>query len=172
MANMGIPVPPGFTITTETSVDYLRLGAFPEGLFETVRKSLVWLERGTGKRTSPEDLHGMKVAQGILTARGGATSHAAVVARGMGRPCVAGCGALHVDYEASVMAIHAADGSVVASMQHGALITIDGSSGQVYLGAVETVDVALGSEMELLLTWTDRVRRMRVRTNADTPATF
>ena len=120
--------------------------------------------------TSPEDLHGMKAAKGILTARGGATSHAAVVARGMGRPCVAGCAALHVDYAAGVMTIHGADGSVVASVQTGDLITIDGSSGHVYLGVVETVDAELGAEMEVLLKWTDRVRRMRVRTNADTPA--
>ena len=120
--------------------------------------------------TSPEDLHGMKAAKGILTARGGATSHAAVVARGMGRPCVAGCAALHVDYAAGVMTIHGADGSVVATIRQGDLITIDGSSGHVYQGVVDTVDVELGPEMEVLLKWTDRVRRMRVRTNADTPA--
>jgi pyruvate, orthophosphate dikinase len=120
--------------------------------------------------TSPEDLHGMKAAHGILTARGGATSHAAVVARGMGRPCVAGCAALHVDYAARVMTIHASDGSVVASIQHGDVITIDGSSGLVYRGLVETVDAELGPEMDVLLKWTDRVRRMRVRANADTPA--
>jgi pyruvate,orthophosphate dikinase len=120
--------------------------------------------------TSPEDLHGMKAAHGILTARGGATSHAAVVARGMGRPCVAGCAALHVDYGARVMTIHASDGSVVASIQQGDLITIDGSSGLVYRGLVETVDAELGPEMAVLLKWTDRVRRMLVRANADTPA--
>jgi pyruvate, orthophosphate dikinase len=120
--------------------------------------------------TSPEDLHGMKAAQGILTARGGATSHAAVVARGMGRPCVAGCAALHVDYDARALSIHGPDGSVVASIPQGELITIDGSSGNVYRGVVETIDAELGREMETLLTWTDRVRRMRVRANADTPA--
>jgi pyruvate,orthophosphate dikinase len=120
--------------------------------------------------TSPEDLHGMKAAQGILTARGGATSHAAVVARGMGRPCVAGCAALHIDYDARTLSIYGPDGSVVASIPQGELITIDGSSGNVYRGVVETVDAELGREMETLLTWTDRVRRMRVRANADTPA--
>jgi pyruvate,orthophosphate dikinase len=120
--------------------------------------------------TSPEDLHGMKAAQGILTARGGATSHAAVVARGMGRPCVAGCAALHIDYGAGMLTIHGPDGSIVASIPQGELITIDGSSGNVYRGVVETIDAELGREMEVLLKWTDRVRRMRVRANADTPA--
>jgi pyruvate,orthophosphate dikinase len=119
--------------------------------------------------TSPEDLHGMKAARGILTARGGATSHAAVVARGMGRPCVAGCAALHIDYEDAMVTIHGADGSVLATIHHGDIVTIDGSSGNVYAGMVETVDAELGPEMETLLKWTERVRRMRVRTNADTP---
>ncbi|HEY6080251.1 MAG TPA: pyruvate, phosphate dikinase, partial [Polyangiaceae bacterium] len=120
--------------------------------------------------TSPEDLHGMKAAKGILTARGGATSHAAVVARGMGRPCVAGCAALHIDYARAVMSIHGADGSVVAEIKQGDQLTIDGSSGNVYSGVVETVESELGSEMETLLKWTERVRRLRVRANADTPA--
>lgn len=120
--------------------------------------------------TSPEDLHGMKAAKGILTARGGATSHAAVVARGMGRPCVAGCAALHIDHVARSMTIRGADGAVVATITQGDTITIDGSSGNVYRGAVETVAAELGSEMDTLLKWTDRVRRLRVRANADTPA--
>jgi pyruvate,orthophosphate dikinase len=120
--------------------------------------------------TSPEDLHGMKAAKGILTARGGATSHAAVVARGMGRPCVAGCAALHVDYDDAVMTIHGADGSVVTRIKHGEMITIDGSTGHVYGGSVGTVDAELGGEMETLLKWSERVRRLRVRANADTPA--
>ncbi|HEY3494266.1 MAG TPA: pyruvate, phosphate dikinase, partial [Polyangiaceae bacterium] len=120
--------------------------------------------------TSPEDLHGMKAAKGILTARGGATSHAAVVARGMGRPCVAGCAALHVDYDEAVMTIHGPNGAVVATIAHGDPITIDGSTGRVFTGVVETVDAALGEEMETLLKWTERVRRLRVRANADTPA--
>jgi pyruvate, orthophosphate dikinase len=120
--------------------------------------------------TSPEDLHGMKAAKGILTARGGATSHAAVVARGMGRSCVAGCASLHVDQAANSLDIHGADGAVVATVRHGDTITIDGSTGNVYVGEVETVDAELGPEMETLLRWTERVRRLRVRTNADTPA--
>jgi len=120
--------------------------------------------------TSPEDLHGMKAAKGILTARGGATSHAAVVARGMGRPCVSGCAALHVDYDESTMTIHGPDGSSVAKVAHGETITIDGSTGNVYIGPVETVESELGSEMETLLKWAERVRRLRVRANADTPA--
>ncbi|MFZ5897016.1 MAG: pyruvate, phosphate dikinase [Myxococcota bacterium] len=120
--------------------------------------------------TSPEDLHGMKAARGILTARGGATSHAAVVARGMGRPCVAGCSALHVDPGAGIMSIHGQDGAVVSTIKHGEPITIDGSSGNVYAGVVETVDAELGPEMGTLLKWTERVRRLRVRANADTPA--
>jgi pyruvate,orthophosphate dikinase len=120
--------------------------------------------------TSPEDLHGMKAAKGILTARGGATSHAAVVARGMGRPCVSGCAALHVDYAAATMTIHGIDGAVIATIAQGDTITIDGSSGNLYLGTVETVPAELGVEMETLLKWTDRVRRLRVRANADTPA--
>jgi pyruvate,orthophosphate dikinase len=119
--------------------------------------------------TSPEDLHGMKAARGILTARGGATSHAAVVARGMGRPCVAGCSALHVDYQAGQAFVHGASGDIIATIKHGDSITIDGSSGRVYLGQVPTVDAKLGPEMETLLKWTERVSRMRVRANADTP---
>ena len=103
--------------------------------------------------TSPEDLHGMKAAKGILTARGGATSHAAVVARGMGRPCVAGCAALHIDHEAHTMTVHGADGTVVATIAHGDTITIDGSTGNVYQGAVATVPAELGCKMETLLKW-------------------
>ncbi|HEY5373422.1 MAG TPA: pyruvate, phosphate dikinase, partial [Polyangiaceae bacterium] len=120
--------------------------------------------------TSPEDLHGMKAAKGILTARGGATSHAAVVARGLGRACVSGCAALHIDHVARTMTVHGADGVVLATIVQGDTITIDGSSGNVYRGAVETVPAELGSEMATLLKWTDRVRRLRVRANADTPA--
>ncbi len=134
----------------------------------------VYAERGEAvilvrTETSPEDLHGMKAAKGILTARGGATSHAAVVARGMGRPCVAGCSALHIDHAAGTVNVHASDGTVVGSFKHGDLVTIDGSSGNVYLGAVPTVEASLDEEMKTLLKWTDRVSRMRVRANADTP---
>ncbi len=120
--------------------------------------------------TSPEDLHGMKAAKGILTARGGATSHAAVVARGMGRSCVIGCAALHIVASEGLMTIHGTDGAVIASIREGDPITIDGSTGNVYAGVVDTVDVELGPQMETMLKWTDRVRGLRVRANADTPA--
>jgi pyruvate, orthophosphate dikinase len=120
--------------------------------------------------TSPEDLHGMKAAKGILTARGGATSHAAVVARGMGRPCVAGCAALHVDVHGRELTAHGPGGEVLAKVRRGEPITIDGSTGHVYVGRVETVEAELGPEMRVLLGWTERVSRMRVRANADTPA--
>ncbi len=120
--------------------------------------------------TSPEDLQGMKAAEGILTARGGATSHAAVVARGMGRPCVAGCAALQIDHSAKQLSIHGPQGELVAHVSQGEAITIDGSSGNVYVGTVETVPATLGPEMQTLLAWTERVSRMRVRANADTPA--
>jgi pyruvate,orthophosphate dikinase len=118
--------------------------------------------------TSPEDLHGMKAAKGILTVRGGATSHAAIVARGMGRPCVVGCGALTVDAKNQTVTIHAADGSVTATLGAGEVITIDGGSGGVYAGAVPTREADLGSELETLLSWTRDIGHMDVRANADT----
>jgi pyruvate,orthophosphate dikinase len=113
--------------------------------------------------TSPEDIHGMHAAQGILTARGGMTSHAAVVARGMGKCCVAGCGALRIDYAARELRV---DGHVVRA---GDAITLDGSTGEVMLGAIPTVTPELGGAFAELMTWADRLRRLRVRTNADTP---
>ncbi len=119
--------------------------------------------------TSPEDLHGMKAAKGILTARGGATSHAAVVARGMGRPCVSGCSTLHIDYASGEAVVHGGNGEVTTRIKHADSITIDGSSGSVYLGNVKTIEAELGPEMETMLVWTERVSRMRVRANADTP---
>jgi pyruvate,orthophosphate dikinase len=113
--------------------------------------------------TSPEDIHGMHAAQGILTARGGMTSHAAVVARGMGKCCVAGCGALRIDYAAREMRV---EGHVVKA---GDPITLDGSSGEVMLGAIPTVTPELGGTFAELMSWADRLRHVRVRTNADTP---
>lgn len=113
--------------------------------------------------TSPEDIHGMHAAQGILTARGGMTSHAAVVARGMGKCCVAGCGALRIDYAARELRV---EGHVVRA---GDAITLDGSTGEVMLGAIPTVTPELGGAFAELMAWADRVRRLRVRTNADTP---
>jgi len=113
--------------------------------------------------TSPEDIHGMHAAEGILTARGGMTSHAAVVARGMGKCCVAGCGQIQIDYAKGEMRI---DGQVVAA---GDAITIDGGTGEVMLGRVPTVTPELGGEFSELMRWADQLRRVRVRTNADTP---
>ena len=113
--------------------------------------------------TSPEDIHGMHAAEGILTTRGGMTSHAAVVARGMGKPCVSGAGAIRVDYNKGVML---AAGKTFAK---GDVITIDGSSGQVIAGAVPMLQPELSGEFAILMRWADEIRRMKVRTNADTP---
>ena len=113
--------------------------------------------------TSPEDIHGMHAAEGILTARGGATSHAAVVGRGMGKPCVVGCNALQIDY---------VKGEMVAGTQlirAGDPITIDGATGAVYLGLVPTVEPTLSGDFEKLMVWADKVRKLKVRANADTP---
>jgi pyruvate,orthophosphate dikinase len=114
--------------------------------------------------TSPEDIHGMHAAQGILTTRGGMTSHAAVVARGMGKPCVSGAGALRVDYRAQSMTA----GGV--TLKKGDILTIDGSSGQVLAGRVPMQEPALAGEFATLMKWADGVRKLKVRANADTPA--
>jgi pyruvate,orthophosphate dikinase len=114
--------------------------------------------------TSPEDIHGMHAAQGILTARGGMTSHAAVVARGMGKCCVAGCGDIKVDYRAQQFT--ARDGSVISK---GDIITLDGSTGEVMKGQVPTVQPELTGDFGTLMKWVDQYRRLGVRTNADTP---
>ena len=114
--------------------------------------------------TSPEDIHGMHAAEGILTTRGGMTSHAAVVARGMGKPCVSGAGALRVDYRAQTMT----SGGV--TLKKGDILTIDGSSGQVLAGKIAMVQPALAGEFATLMQWADGVRKLKVRANADTPA--
>ncbi len=114
--------------------------------------------------TSPEDIHGMNAAQGILTARGGMTSHAAVVARGMGKCCVAGCGELKIDYEKQQMTTKS--GLVI---KRGDVITLDGSAGQVILGDVPKIQPEVSGDFAELMVWVDKVRRLRVRTNADTP---
>ena len=113
--------------------------------------------------TSPEDIHGMHAAKGILTARGGMTSHAAVVARGMGRPCVSGVGTLGIDAKARVMKV---DGREV---REGDILTIDGSTGEVMIGEVPTVQPELSGDFAALMVWADKVRRLKVRTNAETP---
>ena len=114
--------------------------------------------------TSPEDIHGMHAAQGILTARGGMTSHAAVVARGMGKCCVAGCSEIKVDYNAQTFV--ARNGVVI---KKGDIITLDGSLGEVIKGAVATVQTGLSGAFGELMVWADSFRRLKVRTNADTP---
>ncbi len=114
--------------------------------------------------TSPEDIHGMHAAKGIVTARGGMTSHAAVVARGMGRPCVSGAGSIRIDQEGGSFC---ADGVTVHA---GDVITIDGAKGQVFKGAGRMVQPQMSDDFATLMGWADSFRRMQVRTNADTPA--
>ena len=114
--------------------------------------------------TSPEDIHGMHAAEGILTTRGGMTSHAAVVARGMGKPCVSGAGSLRVDYRTQTMT---AGGT---TLKKGDTLTIDGSTGQVLAGKVAMLEPALAGEFATVMKWADGVRRLKVRANADTPA--
>jgi pyruvate, orthophosphate dikinase len=113
--------------------------------------------------TSPEDLKGMSVAQGILTARGGMTSHAAVVARGMGKCCVSGCSELEVDYKKRVFKIRN------ITVKQGDFISLDGSSGEVMLGKVPTVNPQLSGNFGTIMKWADEARKLGVRTNADTP---
>ena len=113
--------------------------------------------------TSPEDVGGMHVSQGILTTRGGMTSHAAVVARGMGTCCVAGCGSIQINYQKEAFTV---DGKVV---KKGDYISLDGTLGEVMLGKVPTVEPALSGDFNKLMKWTDEIRRLKIRTNADTP---
>ncbi len=114
--------------------------------------------------TSPEDIHGMHAAEGILTTRGGMTSHAAVVARGMGKPCVSGCGAIRVDYGRGTMTIGA------RTFKTGDIITIDGAVGQVLAGQMPMIEPELSGEFGTIMGWADKVRKLGVRVNADTPA--
>jgi pyruvate,orthophosphate dikinase len=114
--------------------------------------------------TTPDDIHGVVAAQGVLTSRGGMTSHAAVVARGMGKPCVAGCEAIKIDLERKEFTV----GDVV--VKEGEYITIDGSTGEVILGQVRTIPPQLSEEFKVLLSWADKFRKLGVRANADTPA--
>jgi pyruvate, orthophosphate dikinase len=114
--------------------------------------------------TSPEDIHGMHAAKGILTARGGMTSHAAVVARGMGRPCVSGAGSLAIDAKERVFRVGGRE------VREGDVITIDGSSGEIMAGEVPTVQPELSGDFAALMVWADAIRRMKVRANAETPA--
>ena len=113
--------------------------------------------------TSPEDIHGMHAAEGIVTARGGMTSHAAVVARGMGRPCVSGAGQMKIDYAKKLFMV----GRRV--INDGEMLTIDGSNGQVLYGEAKMIKPELTGEFAILMAWADKTRRMKVRTNAETP---
>jgi pyruvate,orthophosphate dikinase len=113
--------------------------------------------------TSPEDIHGMHAAKGILTSRGGMTSHAAVVARGMGRPCVSGAGDLRIDYAAKQFSVG------LVTLRAGDVITIDGSTGEVMAGEVPLVEPELSGDFATLMGWADATRRMKVRANAETP---
>jgi pyruvate, orthophosphate dikinase len=113
--------------------------------------------------TSPEDIHGMHAAKGILTTRGGMTSHAAVVARGMGRPCVAGAGGISVDYNNQILS---AGGKTVRA---GEILTLDGATGEVFVGPVAMIEPAVSGDFGTLMEWADKHRRMGVRANAETP---
>ncbi len=115
------------------------------------------------QETSPEDIAGMVASQGILTARGGMTSHAAVVARGMGKPCVAGCSSLIIDYAAGTLTV---DGK---RFKEGDSLTIDGATGEVIEGIVPTIDAVITDDFATFMKWADEFRRLGVRTNADTP---
>ncbi len=127
--------------------------------------------RGVGRKsilvrveTSPEDIHGMHAAEGVVTTRGGMTSHAAVVARGMGKPCVSGAGSIRIDYAAQTMTV----GGV--TLKKGDILTIDGASGEIMQGAVAMVKPELTGDFATLMSWADAARRMKVRANAETAA--
>ena len=134
----------------------------------TAEDAKAWAERGekvvlVRLETSPEDIEGMKAAQGILTVRGGMTSHAAVVARGMGKCCVSGCGAINMD-EANKQFTLAGK-----TYHEGDWLSLDGSTGSIYDGAMPTVDASVGGDFGRIMAWADKYRRLQVRTNADTP---
>ncbi len=134
----------------------------------TAEDAVAWKEAGkkvvlVRLETSPEDITGMKAAQGILTVRGGMTSHAAVVARGMGTCCVSGCGDIHMDEENKKFELAG------KTFHEGDCISIDGSTGNIYDGLIPTVDASIAGEFGRIMGWADKYRRLKVRTNADTP---
>ena len=116
--------------------------------------------------TSPEDIHGMHAAKGILTTRGGMTSHAAVVARGMGRPCVAGAGGVRVDYNARTLTATSKDGAT--TLKAGDVITLDGASGKIFIGQVPTLQPEFSDDFNIIMQWADAARRLKIRANAET----
>ena len=135
----------------------------------TADDAVAWAERGekvvlVRLETSPEDITGMKAAQGILTVRGGMTSHAAVVARGMGTCCVSGCGEINMDEENKKFTLAG------QTFTEGSEISIDGTTGNIYAGIIPTVDAVIAGEFERIMNWADKFRTLKVRTNADTPA--
>ncbi|MFG1477807.1 pyruvate, phosphate dikinase [Xanthobacter sp. V4C-4] len=144
-------------------------GAAAGAIVFSADEAEAWKEKGrkvilVRAETSPEDINGMHAAEGILTSRGGMTSHAAVVARGMGKPCVSGAGAVRIDYAAQTMTV---TGQV---FRKGDFITIDGGNGQVLKGEVAMQQPELSGEFATLMGWADKVRRLKVRANAETPA--
>ena len=135
----------------------------------TAEEAKDWAARGekvvlVRLETSPEDIEGMKAAQGILTVRGGMTSHAAVVARGMGKCCVSGCSAINMNEEKKEFTLSG------KTYHEGDWISLDGSTGNIYDGAMPTVDASVGGDFGRIMAWADKYRRLKVRTNADTPA--
>ena len=148
------------------------LGASPGAAFGkvvfTAEDAVEWAERGekvvlVRLETSPEDISGMKSAQGILTVRGGMTSHAAVVARGMGKCCVSGCGDIVMNEAEKKFTLAG------KTFKEGDSISIDGTTGNIYEGVIATVDATIAGEFGRIMTWADKYRRLKVRTNADTP---
>jgi len=143
-------------------------GAASGKIVFTAEEAKEWAQRGekvvlVRLETSPEDIEGMKAAQGILTVRGGMTSHAAVVARGMGKCCVSGCGEIKMDEENKKFELAG------KTYQEGDWLSLDGSTGKIYDGAIPTVDAVIGGEFGRVMGWADKYRRLQVRTNADTP---
>ena len=143
-------------------------GAASGKIVFTAEEAKEWAARGekvvlVRLETSPEDIEGMKAAQGILTVRGGMTSHAAVVARGMGKCCVSGCGEIKMDEENKKFELAG------KTYHEGDWLSLDGSTGKIYDGAIPTVDAVIGGEFGRVMGWADKYRRLQVRTNADTP---
>ncbi len=143
-------------------------GAASGKIVFTAEEAKEWANRGekvvlVRLETSPEDIEGMKAAQGILTVRGGMTSHAAVVARGMGKCCVSGCGEIKMDEENKKFDLAG------KTYHEGDWLSLDGSTGKIYDGAIPTVDAVIGGEFGRVMGWADKYRRLQVRTNADTP---
>jgi pyruvate,orthophosphate dikinase len=135
----------------------------------TPKEAELWKEKGervvlVRRETSPEDVRGMDAAQAILTSTGGPTSHAAVVARGWGKPCIVGAGGIAIDYAKNEFTVNG------TRVRRGDWITVDGTSGQVILGQAPLIDPELGDDFRQLMAWADGIRRLKVRTNADTPA--